>query len=103
MKNDQNALDIYFIEKRLETFKSWPFEENCFCTAEKVSGESCFPCTLTGSALSNAMHVDTERLDIVYVTVWVSCTCRTVVLCLAECGHDSGCSSDAAVTFKLEF
>ncbi|XP_064643089.1 baculoviral IAP repeat-containing protein 5-like [Lineus longissimus] len=44
MKNDQNALDIYFIEKRLETFKSWPFEENCFCTAEKMAEAGFIHC-----------------------------------------------------------
>jgi hypothetical protein len=30
---------MYILEKRLETFKSWPFQDHCFCTAEKVS---CF-------------------------------------------------------------
>lgn len=28
---------MYFYESRLETFKGWPFEEDCCCTPENVS------------------------------------------------------------------
>lgn len=28
---------LYFYESRLETFKGWPFEEDCSCTPENVS------------------------------------------------------------------
>lgn len=35
--NDE-AIKMYFYENRLKTFEGWPFDEDCACNAENVSG-----------------------------------------------------------------
>ncbi|KAG8223306.1 hypothetical protein J437_LFUL001180 [Ladona fulva] len=44
IKEALEEFDMHFFNDRLETFKDWPFQENCECTPEKLAAAGFVYC-----------------------------------------------------------